>query len=156
MPSPAWAQDSLSQRFLAVQLLNHWDGVQIARHPHITGDDPAGDAIVVGLADLGDRFRLVANEIEVVEPEHPLPKLPVACAVWRPKPDLRTSSESWLAAGGPHHTVLSTAIGIEELEDFAQMTRTELVVIDAATTPRSFARELRWSQAYYRLAQGLP
>jgi L-arabinose isomerase len=115
-----------------------------------------GEAVVVGLADIGDRFRLVANEVEVVEPEHPLPKLPVACAVWRPKPDLRTSSESWLAAGGPHHTVLSTAMGIDELENFAHMTRTELVVIDAATTPRSFARELRWSQAYYRLAQGLP
>ena len=83
-----------------------------------------------------------------------LPRLPVACAVWKPRPNLRTSTESWLAAGGPHHTVLSSAIGIEELEDFAQMVQTELVVIDATTTTRSFAKELRWSQAYYRLAQG--
>jgi L-arabinose isomerase len=114
-----------------------------------------GDGVVVGLADMGDRFRLVANEIEVVDPDEPLPNLPVACAVWKPKPDLRTATESWLAAGAPHHTVLSTAIGVDELWDFAEMARTELVVIDEATTPRSFANELRWSQAYRRLAQGL-
>jgi L-arabinose isomerase len=114
-----------------------------------------GDAVVVGLADMGDRFRLVANEIEVVEPDEPLPKLPVACAVWKPKPDLRTATESWLAAGAPHHTVLSTAIGVDEVGDFAEMARTELVVIDDATTSRGFANELRWSQAYHHLAQGL-
>jgi L-arabinose isomerase len=114
-----------------------------------------GEGVVVGLADLGDRFRLVANEIEVVDPDEPLPRLPVACAVWKPKPDLRTATESWLAAGAPHHTVLSTAIGVDALWDFAEMARTELVVIDAATTSRNFANELRWSQAYHRLAQGL-
>ena len=90
--------------------------------------------MVVGLADMGDRFRLVANEVEVVEPDEPLPELPVACAVWKPKPDLRTATESWLAAGAPHHTVLSTAIGVDALGDFAEMARTELVVIDGATT----------------------
>ena len=94
-------------------------------HPLSIGnrDDPVrlrftaapGDGVVVGLADMGDRFRLVANEVEVVEPDEPLPRLPVACAVWKPKPDLRTATESWLAAGAPHHTVLSTAIGIDEL-----------------------------------------
>jgi L-arabinose isomerase len=134
-------------------------------HPLAIGarDDPVrlkftampGDAVVVGLADMGDRFRIVANEIEVVEPDEPLPRLPVACAVWKPKPDLRTATESWLAAGAPHHTVLSTAIGVDQLWDFAEMARTELVVIDEATTSRGFANELRWSQAYHRLAQGL-
>jgi L-arabinose isomerase len=114
-----------------------------------------GDAVVVGLADVGDRFRVVANVIEVVAPDEPLPRLPVACAVWKPAPDLRTATESWLAAGAPHHTVLSTAIGVDELWDFAEMTRTELIVIDAATTRRGFANELRWNQAYHRLAQGL-
>jgi L-arabinose isomerase len=113
------------------------------------------EAIVLGIADLGDRFRLVANEIEVVEPDEPLPKLPVACAVWRPKPNLRTAAEAWLTAGGPHHTVLSTAIGREELEDFAEMSATELVIIDDATTPYEFTTRLRWNQAYHRLAQGL-
>jgi len=80
---------------------------------------------------LGDRFRLVANEIEVVNPPKPLPRLPVARAVWRPTPDLRTSTEAWLTAGGPHHTVLSTDIGTEELTDLADMTGTELLMIDA-------------------------
>ena len=134
-------------------------------HPLSIGnrDDPVrlrftaapGDGVVVGLADMGDRFRLVANEVEVVEPDEPLPRLPVACAVWKPKPDLRTATESWLAAGAPHHTVLSTAIGVDALWDFAEMARTELVVIDATTTSRGFANELRWSQAYHHLARGL-
>jgi L-arabinose isomerase len=118
-------------------------------------DARPGRAVVAGLVDLGDRFRLVANEIEVVTPEHPLPRLPVARALWRPEPDLATSAEAWLMAGGPHHTVLSQAVGVEELDDLAEMTGTELVVIDADTTTRRFARELRWSQAYHRLARGL-
>ncbi|GAA5064092.1 L-arabinose isomerase [Thermocatellispora tengchongensis] len=118
-------------------------------------DAAPGPAVVAGLADMGDRFRLVANEIDVVPPLEPLPKLPVARAVWRPRPDLRTSAESWLMAGAPHHTVLSAAVGTEELSDLATMLEVELLVIDSATTPRGFANELRWNQAYYRLAQGL-
>ena len=114
-----------------------------------------GPAFVVGLADLGDRFRLIANEIDVVEPVEPLPRLPVARAVWRPRPDLTTAAEGWLLAGGPHHTVLSSAVGVEALADFAEMARTELLVIDADTTIRRLRKELRWNQAYYRLAQGL-
>lgn len=117
-------------------------------------DAQPGPGVVVGLADLGDRFRLVANEIDVVAPPEPLPRLPVARAVWRPRPDLRTSTEAWLTAGAPHHTVLSTAVGIEELSDLADMLGVELLVIDSATTPRQFAKELRWNQAYYRLARG--
>lgn len=118
-------------------------------------DAEPGPAVVVGLADMGDRFRLVANEIDVVAPPEPLPRLPVARAVWRPRPDLRTSTESWLTAGAPHHTVLSAAVGAEELTDFADMLGVELLVIDAGTTPRQFAKELRWNQAYHRLARGL-
>ncbi|MFI7043910.1 L-arabinose isomerase [Streptosporangium sandarakinum] len=117
-------------------------------------DARPGPALVVGLADMGDRFRLVANEIDVVVPPEPLPRLPVARAVWRPRPDLRTSAESWLTAGAPHHTVLSAAVGAEELTDLADMLGVELLVIDAETTSRRFAKELRWNQAYYRLAQG--
>jgi L-arabinose isomerase len=117
-------------------------------------DAAPGPAVVLGMADLGERFRLVANEIEVVAPDQPLPKLPVARAVWKPRPSLSTSAESWLTAGGPHHTVLSEAVGAEELTDLAEMTGTELVVIDADTTRRQFANELRWNQAYYRLARG--
>ncbi|KQV13911.1 MULTISPECIES: L-arabinose isomerase [unclassified Kitasatospora] len=117
-------------------------------------DAAPGPAVVVGLADMGDRFRLVANEIDVVEPAAPLPSLPVARAVWQPRPDFRTSAEAWLAAGAPHHTVLSSALGAEELDDLAEMLSTELVLIDADTTIRQLTKELRWNQAYHRLAQG--
>jgi L-arabinose isomerase len=114
-----------------------------------------GPGFVVGLADLGDRFRLVANDIDIVPPDAPLPRLPVACAVWKPAPDLPTSAESWLLAGGPHHTVLSTAVPFDSLYDFASMLGVELVHIDADTNVRRLADELRWTAAYHRLAQGL-
>ncbi|MCC9306506.1 L-arabinose isomerase [Kitasatospora sp. RB6PN24] len=117
-------------------------------------DAEPGPAVVVGLADMGERFRLVANEIEVVEPAEPLPSLPVARAVWKPRPDLRTSTEAWLTAGAPHHTVLTRAFGTDVLDDLAEMLAVELVVIDESTSIRRFTRELRWNQAYYRLAQG--
>ena len=87
------------------------------------------------MADLGDRFRLVANEIEVVAPDEPLPNLPVARAVWKPAPSLSTSAELWLTAGGPHHTVLTGDVDPETLRDFAEMVHTELLMIDADTTP---------------------
>jgi L-arabinose isomerase len=118
-------------------------------------DALAGKGFVVGLVDLGDRFRLIANEIEIVPPDAPLPKLPVARAVWKPAPNFSTATESWLTAGGPHHTALSTAVAVETLEDFAVIAGVELVLIAATTTTESFRRELRWNQAYYRLAQGL-
>ncbi|NED95313.1 L-arabinose isomerase [Phytoactinopolyspora alkaliphila] len=117
-------------------------------------DARPGPAVVVGLADAGERFRLVANTIDVVAPDEPLPKLPVARAVWTPHPDLPTSAETWITAGAPHHTVLSAAVGVEELTDFADMVSTELLVIDQNTTQRQFVNEMRWNQAYYRLAQG--
>ncbi|RKN47782.1 L-arabinose isomerase [Micromonospora endolithica] len=117
-------------------------------------DAAPGPAVVLGLADMGERFRLVANEIDVVSPPHPLRRLPVARAVWRPRPSLPVSAEAWITAGAPHHTVLSQAVGVEELHDLAEMSRTELVVIDGDTHPRRFADEIRWNQAYYRLARG--
>jgi L-arabinose isomerase len=114
-----------------------------------------GEAVVAGLSDLGDRMRLTLNEIDVVEPDEELPRLPVACAVWEPRPSLSVSAESWLMAGAPHHTVLSKAVGREVWEDFAEMTGVEALVIDAETTTRRFQQELRWSAAYRRLAEGL-
>jgi L-arabinose isomerase len=118
-------------------------------------DAQPGPAVVVGMADMGDRFRLVANEIDVVAPLQPLPKLPVARAVWRPRPNLRTSVEAWLTAGAPHHTVYSAAVDVEILADLAEMTGVELLVIDGETNLRAFAKEMRWNQAYHRLAGGL-
>ncbi|TIC82644.1 L-arabinose isomerase [Nocardioides sp. GY 10127] len=116
--------------------------------------DP-GPGFVAGISDMGDRFRLTVNMIDVVEPDEPLPALPVACAVWEPRPNLSVSAESWLTAGGPHHTVLTKALERDVIEDFGEMTRTEVVVIDEDTTTRSFARELRWNAAYHRLAARL-
>ena len=113
-----------------------------------------GPATVTGICDVGDRFRLVVNEVEVVPPDEPLPRLPVARAVWVPRPDLATSAECWLTAGGPHHTVLSTAVGTEELTDLTEMLHTELLVIDADTSPRRFRSEIRWNAAYHRLGLG--
>jgi L-arabinose isomerase len=115
-------------------------------------DAAPGPGVVIGMADLGDRFRLVANTIEVTAPDEPLPRLPVARAVWKPAPSLSTSAESWLTAGGPHHTVLTQAVGAESVRDFAQMVRTELLLIDEKTTTEDFADRLRWNQAYYRLS----
>lgn len=115
--------------------------------------DP-GPALVVAMSDMRDRFRLVANVVENVDAPD-LPNLPVGRAVWKPAPDFATSAACWLAAGAAHHTVMTTAVGIEVFRDFAEIARTELVVIDETTTVRDFQRELRWNQAYYRLAQGL-
>ncbi len=118
-------------------------------------DTDAGPGIVVALSDMRDRFRLVANVVKVVPLPHPLPNLPVARAVWKPEPDLATSAAAWLTAGAAHHTVMSTQVGVEVFEDFAEIAKNELVVIDRNTTLREFTRELRWNQAYYRLARGL-
>ncbi|WP_402461536.1 L-arabinose isomerase [Isoptericola aurantiacus] len=117
--------------------------------------DATEGAVVVSLADMRDRFRLTANVVDVVPPTQELPNLPVARAVWTPRPDFATSAEAWLTAGGAHHTVMSTAAGIEAFEVFAQIARTELLVIDEATTRRGFADQVRWNQVYYRVAQGL-
>ncbi|MFF0010939.1 L-arabinose isomerase, partial [Streptomyces sp. NPDC005374] len=114
-----------------------------------------GPAVVVGLSDLGDRFRLTANTIDVVAPSEALPNLPVARAVWTPRPSLAESAESWLLAGAPHHTVLSTALTPETLTDYANMTSVELLTIDEHTTTNHFAKEIRWNAAYHRLAQNL-
>jgi L-arabinose isomerase len=118
-------------------------------------DADPGPAVVVGLADMRDRFRLVGNTVQVIAPHQPMPRLPVARAVWEPEPDLATSAECWITAGGPHHTAMSTAIGAAEWSEFAEMTGTEFALIDASTSFGPFRDRLRWNQAYHRLARGL-
>ena len=118
-------------------------------------DTDAGSAVVVAMSDMRDRFRLVANAVEVVPLPHPLPNLPVARAVWKPAPDFATSASAWLTAGAAHHTVMSTALGVDAFRDFADIAQTELLVIDEGTTLREFTAEVRWNQAYYRLAGGI-
>lgn len=114
-----------------------------------------GPALVVAMSDLRDRFRLTANVVENVEPRGALPKLPVGRAVWKPAPDFATSAAAWLTAGAAHHTVMSTAVGVEVFRDFAEMAGLELLVIDEDTKLGEFQQQVRWNQAYHRLAQGL-
>jgi L-arabinose isomerase len=117
-------------------------------------DTDPGAGVVVAMSDMRERFRLTANVVEVVPLDEPLPNLPVARAVWKPAPDFATSAAAWLTAGAAHHTVLSTQLSVETFADFSEMARTELLVIDENTTLREFTKEVRWNQAYYRLAQG--
>jgi L-arabinose isomerase len=113
-----------------------------------------GPAVVVGMLDLGDRFRLVLNEVEVVRPPQDLPRLPVARALWEPRPSLRVAAEAWLTAGGPHHTCLSTALTPDHLEDLAEMVGIELIRIGASTSVSDIKKELRWNRAAYQLSGG--
>jgi L-arabinose isomerase len=114
-------------------------------------DAAPGPAVNVAILDLGDRFRMLLSEVEIVPAPHALPKLPVARAVWRPAPDFATAAEAWLAAGGPHHTVLSAALNTGTVTDFAAIAGLELLVIDDATSLRQFHNELRWNDVSHRL-----
>jgi L-arabinose isomerase len=108
---------------------------------------PAGPAVNASLIDLGDRFRLLVNEVQVVQPEHELPRLPVARALWVPKPNLRIAAAAWIYAGGAHHTGFSQALTMEHLEDFAEIARVELIRIDDETKLHLLRRELRLLEA---------
>lgn len=110
---------------------------------------PNGPAVVASLVDMGNRFRMIVNEVEVIQPEQALPKLPVARAVWLPKPSLRVAAAAWIYAGGAHHTGFSQALTMEHLEDFAEIAGVEMVRIDAETRLTQLRKELRWSEATY-------
>ena len=116
---------------------------------------PAGPAINASMIDLGNRFRLLVNEVDVVKPPKPLPKLPVARAIWKCRPDFKTACAAWIHAGGAHHTGFSYAVTTEHMEDLAEIAGVELVVIDARTELRSFKQQLRTNEIYYHLAPGL-
>ena len=108
---------------------------------------PAGPAINASMIDLGNRFRLIVNEVDVVKPPKPLPKLPVARAVWKCRPDFKTACAAWIHAGGAHHTGFSYAVTTEHMEDFAEIAGLELLVIDAETELRSFKQQLRTTKS---------
>ena len=110
----------------------------------------AGPAINVSPIDMGNRFRMIVNEVEAVTPEHDLPKLPVARALWIPQPDLKTAAAAWILAGGAHHTVYSQQVDTRHIEIFSEMAGVEMVVIDADTRLREFKNTLRWNEASYR------
>jgi L-arabinose isomerase len=117
-------------------------------------DTPPGEGLNASLIDIGNRFRLLINEVDVVGPDKPLPKLPVARAVWECKPDLAAAAAAWIYAGGAHHTGFSQAVTTEMLEDFGNMAGIEIVIIDDSTRLREFRKELRFNEVYYSLARG--
>jgi L-arabinose isomerase len=110
---------------------------------------PAGPAVNAAVIDLGDRFRILLNEVDVVAPPQPLPKLPVARAFWKPRPDLKTAAASWIYAGGPHHTVLSQAVTTEQVEDLAEMLGIECLKIDGQSRTSDIKNYLRWNEAHF-------
>lgn len=113
-----------------------------------------GNAINVTVIDLGNRFRMIVNKVEVVEcPD--MPRLPVASVLWKPLPDLKKAAAAWILAGGAHHTGFSSSIGPEYLEDFAGMMGVEYVLIDEKCELDSFKKELRWNESYYHTLTGL-
>jgi L-arabinose isomerase len=134
-------------------------------HPLFVGEreDPvrlvftgaSGPGVVVGMVDMGTHLRLVANEVDAIDAPSDLPKLPTARALWVPRPDFTTAAETWLMAGGPHHTAYSQAVGLDVIEDFAEMLDVELLAIDADTTTRGFKKEIAWTAAYRQLRTGV-
>ena len=117
-------------------------------------DAPAGPALNASLIDMGNRFRLLVNEVTAVKPPK-LPKLPVARAVWECQPDFKTACACWILAGGAHHTGYSYTVTTEMLEDFATIAGIELAVINADTRLADFKQTLRCNEVYYHLAQGI-
>ena len=132
----------------------------IKEQPLSMGDreDPArlvftaktGPAIATSLIDLGDRFRLIINDVDCKKVEKPMPKLPVTTAFWTPRPNLQTGTEAWILAGGAHHTAFSYDLTAEQMGDWAAAMGIEAVYIDQDTRIRQFKNELLWNSAVYR------
>jgi len=153
------------ERVLGAHMLEVCPSIAAARpsvevHPLGIGgkDDPvrlvfdaaAGPAVNATLVDLGGRMRLIVNEVDVVPPEQPMPKLPVARAVWIPRPDFKRACEGWILAGGAHHTAFAQAIGAAHFEAFAELVGVEAVRLGEGTDLAMFKKELRWNAAVYR------
>jgi len=118
-------------------------------------DAHPGPAVAASVTDMGDRFRMLASVVDVVLPLEPLPRLPVARALWKPRPDLKTNAAAWIQAGGSHHTSLGYPVTVEHLADFASMSGIEFLAIDEDTQLDAFRDRLRWNDLYYHMAAGL-
>jgi len=114
-----------------------------------------GAGLNASLVDMGNRFRMIVNPVEVVKPDADLPRLPVARVVWVPKPDLRTGAACWILAGGAHHTGFTKALTAEHLEDFTEMAGIEYLCIDEKTSISDFKKDIRINEMYYMLAKSL-
>lgn len=113
-----------------------------------------GTGVAATIVDMGNRFRMIVNEVEVEEPK-PLPKLPVACALWKPMPNFEVGAGAWILAGGTHHSSFSFSVTTEMLEDYAEIADIELLIIDKDTTIREFRKDLRNNEIYYMLNKAL-
>jgi len=113
-----------------------------------------GDGIAATIVDMGNRFRMIVNEVEVIKPEA-LPKLPVACALWKPMPNLEVGAGAWITAGGTHHSSFSFSITTEMMEDFAEIADIEMLIIDKDTNIREFKQTIRNNEMYYLLNKAL-
>lgn len=127
-------------------------GIRKAQTARLVFTSRPGDGITATVIDMGNRFRLIVNDVECIKSK-PLPKLPVASALWIPKPDFETGAAAWILAGGTHHSCFSYALTAEYWEDYAEMAGIEMVRIDADTTIAAFRRELRYNEVYYLLNQ---
>jgi L-arabinose isomerase len=161
--------DPKGMRVLGAHMLEVCPSIALSKpsleiHPLSIGgkEDPArlvfktapGSAVNVSVIDLGNRFRMIVNEVEVVKcPD--MPNLPVASVLWKPMPDLKRGAAAWILAGGAHHTGFSTSINSEYLEDFAGMMGVEYVLIGEKCDITAFKNELRWNEIYYHLAGGI-
>ena len=114
-------------------------------------DANAGPAVCASIMDMGQRFRLVANVVDVIATDEPLPKLPVARVLWLPRPSLKIAAAAWICAGGAHHTGFSYSVSAEHLRDFADIAGLEFLLIDENTKLEEFKKELRWNDLYYQL-----
>ncbi|MEJ2196115.1 MAG: L-arabinose isomerase, partial [Ignavibacteriaceae bacterium] len=116
--------------------------------PRLVFNTLQGSAVNVSIIDMGDRFRLIVNEVLAVSLDKPLPKLPVARVIWVPKPNLEIAAHAWILAGGAHHTGFSQALTAEYLEDFAEMCNIEFLLINDSTKISEFKKELMWNEMY--------
>ena len=161
--------DPKGMRVLGAHMLEVCPSIALGKptlevHPLGIGgkEDPArlvfktatGSAINVSVIDLGNRFRMIVNEVEVVKcPD--MPNLPVASVLWTPMPDLKTGAAAWILAGGAHHTGFSSSINSEYLEDFAGMMGVEFVLIDKKCDLNEFKKELKWNEVYHHISNGI-
>ena len=118
-------------------------------------DANTGPAIGASIMDMGQRFRIVANVVDVVPTDEPLPNLPVARALWLPRPNLKVAAAAWIFAGGAHHTSFSYSVTAEHLRDFTEMAGVEFLLIDENTRVDEFKDKLRWNDLYFQLNKGL-
>ena len=114
-------------------------------------DANLGQAIGASIMDMGDRFRIVANVVDVVPTDAPLPNLPVARALWIPRPSLKVAAAAWIYAGGAHHTSFSYSVTAEHLRDFTEIANMEFLLINENTRLDEFKDKLRWNDLYYHI-----